>query len=167
MNYVETLERKSELIKQQFANLIGAKIKGYELAQLWCSTEGEWSDWMDIPLFLIIGNETLSISWRKFDELAIQQDRILPFSVGGNTIRWLCEGVPALDSALEKVVTHVSLGRGEMSIGSQELSIWTRLIIGLEGGEALEIFNALDENGIEFHKAQILEARGQVLRFAF
>lgn len=39
-----------------------------------------------------------------------------------------------------------------MSIEDNEVEIWTRLLIGFEDGNVLEIYSALDENGIEFHQ---------------
>ena len=155
MKYVESLDEKSQLIRIQFEPLIGMPIKGYEVAEMWCSEEQKWSEWMDIPLFLNVGEKVISISWQKFNELAIATGRVLPFSLGGSTFRWLCEGVSTLEPAIGKVITTVSIGRGGMSIEDHEIEIWTRLLIGLEDGEVLEIFNALDENGIEFHAKSV------------
>ncbi len=47
-------------------------------------------------------------------------------------------------------ICGVSLGRGEMSIESRDIEIWTRLLFDL-GGSWLEVFNALDENGYALH----------------
>ncbi len=151
MNYVTAVDEKIELIRDRFRSLMGAEFLGYELAQIWCSNEEEWSNWMDIPLFLSFDQSTLSISWEKFDDLAIENGRVLPFSLGGSTIRWLCEGVELLDSLIGQKVLGVSLAKGQMTLGNADVEIWTRLLIDLDGGSTLEIFNALDENGIELH----------------
>ncbi|TVV45496.1 hypothetical protein [Thalassolituus sp. C2-1] len=156
MNYVANIEEKIEFIRNQFSPLIGRKVRGYELAQLWCEDECGWDFWMDLPVFLSFDDATLSISWKNFDELAIAYDRCLPFSLEGSTVRWVCEGVSSLDSAIGKTLSFVSIGRGEMSIEEKEVEIWTRLLIGFEGGNVLEIYNALDENGIEFHQKGVL-----------
>ncbi|WP_341328614.1 hypothetical protein [Methylotuvimicrobium sp. KM2] len=150
-----TVEDKIGLIRERFAFLVGKEILGCELAQLWIEEDKEWSDWMDLPLFLCIGDSALSISWQKFDELAIENERVLPFTLCGSTVRWLCESIGALDNIVGRKIVSVSLGRGEMSIGEKELEIWSRLLIELTGGIILEVFNALDENGIEVHTVPI------------
>jgi hypothetical protein len=146
--YVTAKETKLQLIQTRFSGLIGQPILGYELAQMWCDDDQQWSDWMDLPLFLTVGSSTLSIPWQKFDDLAIEVGRVLPFSLGGSTVRWLWEGMAVLDAILGDTVAAVSLGRGQMSIGGSELEIWTRLLITLDSGTTLDVFNALDENGI-------------------
>jgi hypothetical protein len=151
MSYVTTVDEKIELIREIFSSLIGAEFRGYELAQMWCSDEEEWSNWMDVPLFLSFDESTLSISWEKFDDLSIENGRVLPFSLGGSTVRWLCEGVELLDSIIGQKILGVSLAKGQMTLGNSDIEIWTRLLIELNSGATLEIFNALDENGIEVH----------------
>ena len=151
MNYVTAVIEKIELIRERFKPLIGAEFRGYELAQMWCSDEKEWSNWMDVPLFLSFGESTLSISWEKFDNLSIENGRVLPFSLGGSTVRWLCEGVELLDSLIGQKILGISLAKGHMTLGNADVEIWTRLLIELNNGATLEIFNALDENGIEVH----------------
>ena len=155
MNYVESLDEKLQIARDQFEPLIGKKITGYELGELWCEEEREWSEWMDLPLYLSAGDEVISISWRNFDELAIERGRVLPFSLGGSTVRWQFEGVLSIEPALGKIISTVSIGRGELSIEDREVEIWTRLLIGFQSGEVLEVFNALDENGIDFHTTPV------------
>jgi len=152
MNYVESLESKIQIIRSQFKTLIGKTITGYEFAEMWHEEDNEWSEWMDLPVFLRLGNEVISISWFKFDALAIETGRVLPFSLCGSTVRWTGEGHTFLDLSVGKTVSSVSIGRGQMTVADSEIEIWTRLLIGFECGQVLEIFNALDENGVEFHK---------------
>lgn len=149
MNYVEDLKEKIALIRERFSGLIGEKVQGYELAQIWVESESDWSNWMDVPLFLTVGDQTLSISWVKFNELAIEPWRVLPFPLCSSTIRWLCEGVETLDQVTGKRIISVSLGRGDMTIEEKEIEIWTRLLLTLDNGMTLSVYNALDENGIE------------------
>jgi hypothetical protein len=146
--YVTAKAAKLQLIQDCFSGLVGHPILGYELAQLWCDDDQQWSDWMDVPLFLTVGDSTLSISWQKFDDLAMEVGRVLPFSLSGSTVRWLSEGVAVLDAILGNTIAAVSLGRGQMAIGGRELEIWTRLLITLDNGTTLDVFNALDENGL-------------------
>jgi hypothetical protein len=156
MKYSSDLEDKIELIQKNFAHLIGAKVVGYEIAQIWCDEEQEWDNWMDIPLFLIVGETTLSISWNEFDELGIEKGRVLPFSLGGTTVRWLSEGNELLDLIVGETIDTVSIGKGEMSIEDKEIEIWTRLLITLGNGMTFEVFNALDENGFALQENTIL-----------
>lgn len=168
MQYVHTREAKQDLIRTRFSSLIGKKILSYEVAQLWCDDDQQWSNWMDLPLFLTVGEgqphlkdqQTLSISWQKFDDLAIEAGRVLPFSLGGSTVRWRWEGVDALDSSLGETIASVGLGRGQMSVGSSEIEIWTRLLIGLDNGTTLDVFNAFDENGVNL---TVLDPRDEVI----
>ena len=151
MKYFANLREKKDLVHHQFSELIGEVIVGYELAQIWCKETAAWSEWNDLPVFLSIGSCELSISWQKFDELAIEAGRVLPFSLCGSTVRWIDSGNIHLDAAIGRTVESVSLAQGEMTVGSSETGVWTRLLIHLTGGGSLEIFNALDENGFELH----------------
>ena len=155
MKYVTNIEDKVELIQKSFSDLIGSEISGYEIAQMWCEEEQEWSDWMDLPLYLTIDEKVLSISWTKFDDLAIDLGRFIPFSLGGTSVRWLCEDVEMLDSILGNKVVSISLGRGDMTIEEKDVEIWTRLLITLSNGSTFEIYNALDENAFKLHSIEI------------
>jgi hypothetical protein len=55
-----------------------------------------------------------------------------------------------MDAAVGASIRSVLLGQGEMSMEGQEVEIWTRLLVQLDTGW-LEVFNALDENGYDFH----------------
>jgi hypothetical protein len=151
MKYFTSLKEKTDLIHHQFSALIGKEILGYELAQIWCEETAAWSEWNDLPVFLLIGSGELSISWQKFDELAIEVGRVLPFSLCGSTVRWINSGNIHLDTAIGRTVESVSLAQGEMTVGGSEIEIWTRLLIHFTGGGSLEVYNALDENGFELH----------------
>lgn len=156
MNYVSSKDDKISLIRTNFSNLLGKKITGYELAQIWFEETSEWSEWMDIPLFLCIGETTLSISWKKFDELAISEGRALSFSLCNSTVRWICEGVAELDKVVGHSIVSASLGRGEMSVNEADVEIWTRLLLELSNGFTLDVFNALDSNGVEVVTSQTI-----------
>ena len=155
MKYISELEEKIKLIQRHFSGLIGGEVQGYELAQIWCDEEKEWNNWMDIPIFLIIEETILSISWSQFNDFGIEKGRVLPFSLSGSTVRWLSEGVGLIDPVIGKKIESISIGKGEMSIEEKEIEIWTRLLVRFEDGETFEIFNALDENGIELHKGRV------------
>lgn len=148
MKYFSSLKEKRDLVHHQFSELIGKKIKAYELAQIWCEETASWSEWNDLPVFLSIGSRELSISWQKFDELAVEAGRVLPFSVCGSTLRWIDSGNIHLDAVIGHTIESVSLAQ-ELIFGGH--AMWTRLLVHFEGGGSLEVFNALDENGFEFH----------------
>lgn len=141
MKYFSDIDHKSALISNTFANLTGSTIRGYEYAQMWCDEDEMWDNWMDMPLFLILDSEVISISWTKFDDLAVEIGRSLPFSLCGYTVRWLSEGIQELDSSLGKKIVSATLAEGKTGL-------WTRLLLELDSGQVLEIYNALDETGI-------------------
>jgi len=155
MNYVNTKDQKIELIKDQFKALIDHKITGYELPQYWYEEDKEWSNWMDLPLILNINKKPLSISWCQFEDLAIDAGRPLPFSLVDTTVKWISEGNKKLDSIIGKEIISVALGRGEMTMEGKDIEIWTRLLIELSDGRTLDVFNALDENGIDVINSEV------------
>ena len=55
-----------------------------------------------------------------------------------------------INGAVGTCIGAVMIGRGQMSVEGRDIEIWTRLLIELGNGW-LEIFNALDENGYDFH----------------
>ena len=100
---------------------------------------------------LEVGQEdVIAVSWSKLDDLWIASDLSLPFSLEGFTTRWVQNTFEKLNDVIGATIQSVKLGRGEMSIRGHDIEIWTRLLIQTDGGW-LEIFNALDENGYDFH----------------
>ncbi|MEM8533764.1 MAG: hypothetical protein AAGF95_23170 [Chloroflexota bacterium] len=154
MHYVSDTEQKIVLVRETFSELIGETIHSYELAQLWYEEEQEWMNWMDVPIFLVIGASILSISWQKLDELGLATGRALPFSLVGSTVRWVSEGIQPLDAILGQRVVSVALGMEEASAGDT----WTRLLINLDSGKTFEIYNALDENGFALRDTTVQSA---------
>ncbi|WP_419904719.1 hypothetical protein [Kiloniella sp.] len=155
MQYISEKQEKIELIQKHFTKLLGCEITGYELPQLWCEEDQEWSDWMDLPLYLTIGGSTLSISWKKFDELLIETGRVLPFSITGFPVRWLAEDVQLLEPLIGQKLKSVSLASDEMTLGGHQIEIWTRLILTMDNDQNLVIYNALDENGLDHFKGPV------------
>jgi hypothetical protein len=149
MNYCSQKEDKIALIQKYFGPLVGQKIDGYELPQYWYEEDKEWSDWMDLPLILKINKKPLSISWCQFEDFAIDAGRPLPFSLVDTTVKWISEGNKYLDSIIGQEIKSVALGRGEMTMEGKDIEIWTRLLIELSDGRTLDVFNALDENGVD------------------
>jgi len=147
MKYVSDLDEKITLIRDRFRPIVGQEIHFYEVAHLWDENGSEWTEWMDVPLFLTIGPQTFSISWTRFDELAIENERNLPFSLCRSTVRWECEGIAVLDGVVGKRVMSVAIGKGSMTVEKQKIEIWTRLLFALDDGSVLDVYNALDENG--------------------
>lgn len=155
MKYVGSLQEKVTLIRKQFKGLLGQRISGYELAELWSESDRRWSPWRDLPVVLTFeSGASLSISWSKFDDLGIEKGRVLPFSLSGCTVRWVSEGTPDLDNGVGYAVESIALASGEMSTG-RTVEIWTHLYLRLSNGGALDIYNALDENGFSFVEGQI------------
>ena len=144
------IDRKIEEIRSHFAAIVGARINRYETADLELD-DGTWDHWPDLPIRLYTdAGDVIAISWSGIDALWIARDLSLPFSIDGSTIRWVSNSIDRINPAVGTSIRSVMLGQGEMSIEGKEVEIWTRLLIELDKGW-LEIFNALDENGYDFH----------------
>ena len=146
------IENKIELIQSCCESVIGSTIKSSETAEILLE-DGTWDDWADLPVRLYFTDEQLlSVSWSKFDELWMSNDLSLPFSVDRMATRWKANAFLPLQKIVGRTVRSVFIGRGEMTIGSQEIEIWTRLLFDL-GDVWFEVVNALDQNDYELHTA--------------
>jgi hypothetical protein len=144
------IDGKVDKIRSVFAEVVGSAILRYETAELLLD-DGTWESWPDLPIRIYIDTgQLISISWSKFDDLWIAKDLSLPFSIEGSTVRWVATAIDRINSAVGKTIRSVRLGQGEMEWGGAKVDIWTRLLIGVDDGW-LEVFNALDENGYDFH----------------
>jgi hypothetical protein len=143
-------EEKINDIREHFSSVIGSIIVGYETVEF-LNDGGRWDTWPDLPIRLQVGPKTcIAIAWSGYDDLWLAMDLSLPFSVEGSTIRWVKNSIEKINSAIGATIHSVTLGRGEMSIEGRDIEIWTRLMVQTDLGW-LEIFNALDENGYDFH----------------
>lgn len=146
-------EDKINAIFNACTPLIGRTIERFETAEI-LHDDGRWDDWPHLPIRVYCdGNIMLSVSWSKFDDLWLSNDTSLPFAAEDATTRWKSNGIEKIRPAISCRIQGVSLGRGEITIGSRDVEIWTRLVFDL-GGCWLEVFNALDENGYDLHVAQ-------------
>jgi len=144
------LEEKTADIRKVFGPAIGSELRGYLTAELLLD-DGTWDAWPDLPLRLEWGSgDLIAISWSKFSDLWIAADESLPFPIEGSTIRWVRNGFDWLNGAVGAKIRSVGLGQGEISVEGMEIELWTRLLIETDRGW-LEGFNALDENGYDFH----------------
>lgn len=141
---------KVTAIQKYFAPLIATKINRYQTAEL-IDDDGVWRSWSDLPIRIFTNSNTLvSVAWSKIDDLWLANDFSLPFAAEDATTRWVENDIMGINGCLGRTIQGVMLGRGEMSIEERQIEIWTRLVIDL-GDRWLEIFNALDENGYDFH----------------
>ena len=115
---------------------------------LWIESDNSWDEWMDLPIILNIEQNLVSISWRKFDDLAISREKILPDFVKDSKIKWDTEGHEILDKIIGKKIYNVRLEKNTMTFESKEIEIWTDLYIDFENKLSICIFNDLDQNGI-------------------
>lgn len=146
----QVLDQRIAGIRKAFGPVIGSQLSGYSTAELLLG-HGAWDAWPDLPIRLQWSSGNLiAVSWSRFDDLWIATDESLPFSIEGSKVRWVHNAFDNLNDAVGATARSVMLGRGEMSMGGKEVEMWTRLLIETDGGW-LEIFNALDENGYEFH----------------
>lgn len=142
-------EREAD-IRRAFSPTIGSTLNGYSTAELLLD-DGTWEAWPDLPIRIEWGStKLLAVAWSKFDDLWLAADTSLPFSVEGSTIRWVANSIDKINPVVGATIRSVLLGRGEMSIEGKDVEIWTRLVVETSSGW-LEIFNALDENGYDFH----------------
>jgi hypothetical protein len=160
MSSTQLLNEKIDAIKAHFAPLIGETISGYETAEL-LLLDGTWEPWPDLPIRLhTLETSSVGISWSKFDDLWLASDTSLPFSIEDSSIRWVKDSHEKMNTAIGSPIRSAMLGRGEMSIGGSAIEIWTRLVIQVGDGW-LEVFNALDENGYDYHHR---EPQGEFIR---
>ena len=150
MRETSNLDSKIRTIRSSFSEVVGAKLVWYETAELLLDGGG-WDPWPDLPIRLYTDTQkVVAIAWSKFDDLWIATDSSLPFLIEGSTARWVRNSVEKINRAIGNRIGSVMLGRGQMSVEGRDVEIWTRLVIEVGSGW-LEIFNALDENGYDFH----------------
>lgn len=138
-------------IREYTGPVIGQTIARFETAQILYHDDNTWADWPDLPIRIHCCNDKLiSIAWSKFDDLWLSNDESVPFPIEDDRIRWLSNRYSKIDAAVGKTIAGVMIGRGEMTIESRDIEIWTRLLFDL-GNMWLEVFNALDENGYDLH----------------
>lgn len=137
-------------IRKACTLVIGKTIQRFETAEIQL-LDGSWDDWHDLPFRVYCTDQALlSIAWSQFDQLWLSNDTSLPFDPDDAKTRWKSNGIDQINAAIGCVIRGVLLGRGEMTIESREVEIWTRLLFDLDG-IWLEVFNALDENGYDLH----------------
>jgi hypothetical protein len=95
-------------------------------------------------------DRVIAVSWSQFEDLWLGEGESLPFGLSGAEVRWIPNSISALNGALGGTLEGVLLGRGEMSISGVEVEIWSRLLIRTSRGW-VEVYNALDENGYDYH----------------
>jgi len=146
------IDDKIKSIRDFCKPLVGCTIDRFETAEI-LQDDGSWDDWPDLPVRIHFTDQRLlSISWSGFDDLWLASDTSVPFEAEDTTTRWRT-GLPEFDAAIGHKVHGAMLGRGEMTVESRDIEIWTRLLFDL-GGMWLEVFNALDENGYNLHETK-------------
>jgi len=147
------IQSKINAIRECCTPVVGQTIDRFETAEI-LHDDGTWENWPDLPIRIYCADGTLlSVSWSRFDDLWLSNDDSLPFPVEDDKTRWKVNGLDKIDTAVGKVIHGVMLGRGEMTIESREIDIWTRLVFDL-GSMWFEVFNAMDENGYDVHLAK-------------
>ena len=150
MRETYNLDSKIRMIRSSFSDVVGARLVCYETAELLLD-EGGWEPWPDLPIRLYTDTQkVVAIAWSEFDDLWIATDCSLPFSIEGQTVKWVRNSVEKINSVIGNRIGSVMIGRGQMAVEGRDVEIWTRLVIEVGSGW-LEIFNALDENGYDFH----------------
>ncbi len=153
MDYVEAVEQKIKGVSEIYGPAVGRVFKKYEVAELYCDSEKEWSRWDDLPIRMYFDNILTSVSWTNYNELRVRNDQSNPEWLNhdpGMKVRWVESGVDKIEIFINKKLDSVHLGRGQMSMEGRNIEIWTRLLLVFNNG-CLEIYNKLDENGYETH----------------
>jgi len=155
MEYLSIKEQKIELIKKTFTPLLGQVVEGYGIVELFDEDYDEWDLWHELPIRLHIGEERVSISWEKFDDLALSPNDEIDENWNEKVMRWAYEGVEALDNAKGHKIVGVAMARYPQS------EFWARLLIYLDNEKVLDIYNALDENAYALYSKSEIE--GEVI----
>ena len=153
MKYVSAADDKVSLIQRHFVGLIGKRVVGYEIPQHWNDDKNQWEDFMDYPLILNFGENSIetsvSVSWQLAEDLAIESDRVLPFN-SFFALRWICEKNDVLDEAVGRVLKNAYLASDSYPpLGNKKESL-THLLLKFEDDSVLDIYNAADETGFSF-----------------
>jgi hypothetical protein len=130
-----------------------ASLSGQTLHHVWLVWDLDADEWFnDCPVLLHIGNEHVEINHQKFDDLSITFNSIDPTqAVRWSTsddfhLAWRPEPLPQLTALPGQQLREVTLLEwvgGDLADGS--------LAIGFALAEGhLTIYNALDENGLDF-----------------
>lgn len=153
MKYVSATDDKISLIQQHFVGLVGKTLIEYEVPQHWDEDSNMWANFMDYPLILNFGENSIetsvSVSWRLAEDLAIESDRVLPFN-SFFALRWICEGIDVLDKATGRVLRNVHLASDCSPPFGNKKGSWTHLLLKFEDESVLDIFSAADETGFSF-----------------
>jgi hypothetical protein len=149
MQMYRRLDEKIGAIQATFAPLMHQDLTRFETAELQAE-DGTWDAWQDLPIRLYSGDVFVSISWWNFDDLLLTNDATNGFSTEGFEVRWVENAIDVLKPAIGGRFKTVLIGRGEMSVEGRDIEIWTRLVIQIDE-HWIEVFNALDENGFDFH----------------
>lgn len=151
MKYISDTNEKINLIQRHFSALIGKEITGYGFPQGWSEEDKEWFDWMDLPVRLVFGDITLSISWTRSDELALEQGNTLPRYLEESQARWLTDNIDILSSLPGEMLHSVALGNDKHEDYAFGFPLWNSLILTMQTGLKFVIYNAGDENGFRLY----------------
>ena len=130
-----------------FSGVMGKKIIKYETAEIYFDG---WEAWDDLPIRIYFDDGgVISIAWSKLDELWLSNDLTLPFPIDYNQVRWVINTPGEISGCLNSTISSVKLGVDYMAIGTDEIEIFTHLLIYTTNG-ILDVFNNLDDNGYSF-----------------
>jgi hypothetical protein len=115
---------------------------------MWDLDEDRW--YADGPVVLGFGDTNVEITHRKFDECAItwgQVDMSEPLLSAGRRLDWRTDTHPALRTVLDRRLSGVNVLERLMPARWRPTVLYAVELL-FEGPARLEIFNALDENGL-------------------
>ncbi|WP_139216209.1 hypothetical protein [Shimia haliotis] len=148
---VDTIDEKRIVIARHLGSALGQRLLRIETAFL-KDEDGGWGEWPDLPIRLFFEPERcVSVAWSYFDKLFVTDDQTLPFDPEDCEVEWRANRLTCFAPLLEQPLRSIWLGQGDMTLGSEPVEIWTRLLLEFEKGW-MEIYNGLDENAYAFHK---------------
>ncbi|WP_157845842.1 hypothetical protein [Kiloniella litopenaei] len=151
MHYFTAKTDKIKLIQSHFQNLISHEITGYGLPQCMFAESHEWEDWMDLPLRLVFGSHTLSISWMRCGDLAIASGNYRPSRLGTSKVRWVNDGIESLSPILGMKLKSVALGYKKDEIYDDGTPSWQHLILTSDQNLSFDLYAAGDENAFKIY----------------
>ncbi|MEU5526162.1 hypothetical protein ABZ744_04415 [Micromonospora chersina] len=130
-----------------------AALAGQTLHHVWLVWDLDDDEWFsDCPVLLAFDDDQVEINHQKFDDLSVTFNRIDPAqpvvwpTSDGFSLAWRAEPLPALAALRGQQLDHAELLEwvgGTMADGS--LAIGFTFTTG-----QLRVYNALDENGLQF-----------------
>jgi len=144
MDFTPNKDQKLRDLRKAFGELIDKRFTHFHTLDL-LHEDNSFARCDDLPIILFFEEvDPVSISWSKTEDLAIAFGICLPFGIGGQTTRWVENGLPDLKPLLKQKLRSVHLAHST----SANNNAWNHVILRFDSG-LLDVFNEGDENGYQ------------------